>query len=441
MLLDDGRGGRASIDSQGEARAARVLSGTRVGGWCPAGFALASVFLAACGGDAWRGRVRVLTPHEQYAASLRAAGLDSTALGREWLAASDSALRTPIPMPLPAREAGFFSRAEARAVAYELQLGPGRRLEVSLDQMEGLATQVFVDLFRVTADTATPLVHVATARRDSTGQWVFREEIEDSTTFLLRVQPELLREGRYELVVRAEPILAFPVAGHGNRAVQSFWGMARDGGRRRHEGIDIFAKRGTPVVASVDGMIRSTRPNELGGKVVWLSDPVRRQSLYYAHLDSLAVIEGEGVQRGDTLGFVGNTGNARTTRPHLHFGVYRRGQGAMDPWPWVRLPTSEPALVTADTTRLGAVLASGSPAPTLRRWAANGADTLRTLLAGTPVQVMGAQGSWYRVQLATGEVGYVTPRALGRLVAAGHPRDAVLASASRTEETRATPTP
>ncbi|MBL8961894.1 MAG: M23 family metallopeptidase [Gemmatimonadetes bacterium] len=397
--------------------------------------------LAACNQDAWRGRVRVLTPHEQYAASLRAAGLDSTALGREWLAAGDSALGAPIPLPLPAREVGYFTRAEARAVAYELRLGPGRRLDLAFDQVEGLDTRVFIDLFRLTTDTAAARVHQASARRDSTGRWVLQEEVEDSTTFLLRVQPELLREGRYELVVRAEPILAFPVAGHGNRAVQSFWGMARDGGRRRHEGIDIFAPRGTPVVASVDGMIRSTRPNELGGKVVWLSDPGRGQSLYYAHLDSVAVLEGEGVRRGDTLGFVGNTGNARTTRPHLHFGIYRRGSGAMDPWPWVRLPVSDAAVVAADTARLGAVLASGSPAPTLRRWAANGADTVRTLAVGTPVQVVGAQGSWYRVQLATGEVGYVTPRALGRMVAAGHPRDALLAVAPLAADARATPTP
>ena len=417
---------------------ARVLSGSWVR---RLGLGAACVFLAACDKDAWRGRVRVLTPHEQYAASLRAAGLDSTALGREWLAASDSAMRTPIPMRLPAREAGYFTRAEARAVAWELRLGPGRRLDLAFEQVEGLATRVFVDLFRVTADTVLPLAHVATARADSTGRLVLREDVEDSTTFLLRVQPELLREGRYELVVRAEPILAFPVAGHGNRAVQSFWGMARDGGRRRHEGIDIFAQRGTPVVASVDGMIRSTRPNELGGKVVWLSDPVRRQSLYYAHLDSVAVLEGDGVRRGDTLGFVGNTGNARTTRPHLHFGIYRRGAGAMDPWPWVRLPVSDAAVIAADTARLGAVLVSGSPAPTLRRWAANGADTVRTLPVGTPVQVVGAQGSWYRVQLATGEVGYVTPRALGRQVAAGHPRDAVLAAAPLAADTRATPTP
>lgn len=396
---------------------------------------------ASCDRDDWRGRVRVLTPHEQYAASLRAAGLDSTALGREWLAASDSALRVPIPMPLPAREAGFFSRAEARAVAYELRLGPGRRLEITFDQVEGLDARVFVDLYRVTTDTVTPLEHVGTARSDSIGLLALREEVEDSTTFLLRLQPELLREGRYELVVRAEPILAFPVAGHGNRAVQSFWGMARDGGRRRHEGIDIFARRGTPVVASVDGTIRSTRPNELGGKVVWLSDPVRRQSLYYAHLDSHVVVEGQPVRRGDTLGFVGNTGNARTTRPHLHFGVYRRGRGAMDPWPWVRQPTSDAALVVADTSRLGVVLESGDPQPTVRRWAANGADTIRTLPRGTLVQVVGAQGSWYRVQLASGEVGYVTPRGLGRPVAAGHPRDAVLARAVTSVDPRATPTP
>lgn len=406
---------------------------------------VAGAFTACDVGDALRGRVRILTPHEQYAAALRAAGLDSTALGREWLAASDSALRAPIPMPLPAREAGFFSRSEARAVAFQVVVAGGRRLEATFDQVEGLRARVFVEVFEVTGDTANPLVHRGTAHADSVGRLVLSTEVNDSTTFILRVQPELLREGRYELVVRAGPILAFPVSGHGNRAVQSFWGMARDGGRRRHEGIDIFAPRGTPVVAAVDGVVRSTRPNQLGGTVIWLSDPVRRQSLYYAHLDSLAVTEGEVVATGDTIGFVGNTGNARTTRPHLHFGVYRRGRGPIDPWPWVRVPSTEPALVVADTSRLGAVVATGSPAVVLRRWAANVADTVTTIPPATALHVVGATGGWYRVQLAGGAVGYVTARGMGRRLDAGHPRDVIVAAGAGLPadeaRSRATPTP
>jgi murein DD-endopeptidase MepM/ murein hydrolase activator NlpD len=53
--------------------------------------------------------------------------------------------------------------------------------------------------------------------------------------------------------------------------------------------------------------------------------------LYYAHLDRHAVSAGQRVRKGEIVGFIGNTGNARTTAPHLHFGIYRRGQGAIDP--------------------------------------------------------------------------------------------------------------
>jgi murein DD-endopeptidase MepM/ murein hydrolase activator NlpD len=344
-------------------------------------------------------------------------------------------------MPLPAREAGYFSRAEARAVAWAVTLGPGRRLEVAVDLRGALPARVFVDLYRVTGDTAQPLAHAGTARADSTGRLVLREEVDDTTRFVLRLQPELLREGQYEVEVRAEPALGFPGAGVGNRAVQSLFGVDRDAGRRRHEGIDIFAPRGTPVVAGVDGVVRSTRPNELGGTVVWLSDPVRGQSLYHAHLDSLVVVEGESIRRGDTLGFVGNTGNARTTRPHLHFGIYRRGRGAIDPWPWVRLPASDPPAIGADTALLGRVVALGTPAPLLRRWPAPGADSVRTLAPGVLAQVMGAHAGWYRVQLSDGEVGYLTPRAIARTLAARHVGDAVVAARALGAEPRALPAP
>ncbi len=400
-----------------------------------------ALLLAACDvGKVLRERVRVLTPHEQYAASLRAAGLDSTALGREWLVAGDSALRAAIPMPLPSREAGFFSRAEARAVAYEVRLVPGRRLDVTFEQVEGPAARVFVELFAVTGDTAAPFVHRGTAERDSTGRLVLRAEAEDTSTFLVRLQPELLREGTYELVMRAEPILAFPVSGHGNRAVQSYFGADRDAGRRQHHGIDIFAKRGTPVVASVDGVVRSTRPNNLGGIVVWLSDPVRGQSLYYAHLDSFIVAAGQTVHVGDTLGFVGNTGNARGTRPHLHFGVYRRGRGPVDPWPMVRIPLASPPVIASDTSRLGNVVALGGVSSMLRRWPASNADTVRRLPRATPVHLVGAQAGWFRVQLAGGDVGYLPARDMGQSLAADHPRDVIVARAVQ-GEARSAPDP
>ena len=73
----------------------------------------------------------------------------------------------------------------------------------------------------------------------------------------------------------------------------------------------------------------------LGLSYVWLYDARRGQALYYAHLDSQIVQAGVQVDVGDTLGLVGNTGNARSTSPHLHFGIYRHGEGALDPLPFI----------------------------------------------------------------------------------------------------------
>ena len=108
----------------------------------------------------------------------------------------------------------------------------------------------------------------------------------------------------------------FPVAGRSQFA--DTWGAARDQGRQ-HEGTDIFAAEGTPVLAVSDGQARKGN-DPLGGQVVTLTDSDARW--YYAHLSGW---EGEfprAVKAGDVLGYVGTTGNAAGKSPHLHFGKY-----------------------------------------------------------------------------------------------------------------------
>jgi murein DD-endopeptidase MepM/ murein hydrolase activator NlpD len=272
------------------------------------------------------------TPRERYARRLRDAGLDSTALGRDWLAAGERALASPRAVALPAGDSGTFDARGAPAVALHFAARRGQRVVVDVARdttVERYA--VFVDLFAA-GDSTRPPRRVASA--DEAGRTLAFEPREDGA-FVLRVQPELLRGGRYAVRVRAEPTLGFPVEGKDARAIGSAFGADRDGGRRRHQGVDIFAPRGTPAVAATGGFVSSTAPNRLGGNVVWLLDPDRRQVLYYAHLDRVVVHAGERVGRGDTLGFVGNTGNAATTPAHLHFGIYVAGEGAVDPRPYI----------------------------------------------------------------------------------------------------------
>lgn len=129
----------------------------------------------------------------------------------------------------------------------------------------------------------------------------------------------------------APSVLDMPVAGVKPRDIRDTWHAARPPARR-HEGIDIFARRGTPVLASTEGIVFKRELNRLGGNAVWLYGP-GRQYHYYAHLDSYAGAgPGERVQAGALLGYVGNTGNAKTTPPHLHYGIYTV-TGAINPYP------------------------------------------------------------------------------------------------------------
>ncbi len=296
-----------------------------------------------------RERVVPSSPREQYAERLRSVGLETTALGSEWLRAGDAALLLARSVTLPSREVSYFAPGEAAAVGYRTRVRRGQRLVVQTEARVGVPLLLFVDVFRATGDSASPLERVASA---DSGVAAIETVARDDGEYIVRVQPELLRGGQFTVTLRAAASLAFPVEGRDSRAVRSFWGASRDAGSRRHEGVDIFAPRGTPVVAATDGTVARVHATAIGGNVVWLRDERAPQSLYYAHLDRQLVSEGARVRVGDTLGLVGNTGNAQTTTPHLHFGVYRRG-GAVDPFPYVDEPRGEPARVSADLAAFG----------------------------------------------------------------------------------------
>jgi murein DD-endopeptidase MepM/ murein hydrolase activator NlpD len=127
--------------------------------------------------------------------------------------------------------------------------------------------------------------------------------------------------------------LVFPVAAK-KATVGSFWGVPREGGRK-HKGVDIFARKGTPVVAVSDGVVTSVGNGGKGGKVVWVKSSDHPWTAYYAHLDKQKVYQGQFVKKGQIIGTVGNTGNARYTPSHLHFGIYNNN-GAVNPLPYIK---------------------------------------------------------------------------------------------------------
>ena len=146
-----------------------------------------------------------------------------------------------------------------------------------------------------------------------------------------------IERARYTMRLAAMPkpvSLPVPVAGVPARALRDTWNGARSEGRK-HEGIDIFAERGTPVLSSTEGIVADVGTNRLGGLVVWVIGP-GGQRHYYAHLAGYGDVKaGMRIAPGRVLGYVGNTGNAQGTPPHLHYGVYDVG-GAINPYPLLR---------------------------------------------------------------------------------------------------------
>lgn len=117
--------------------------------------------------------------------------------------------------------------------------------------------------------------------------------------------------------------LLVPVQGVRAADLQDTFGDPR-GGERRHEALDIMAPAGTPVLATADGHVEKLFDSERGGLTVYQFEPSGTWCYYYAHLQSYApgLAEGAQVKRGDVIGFVGSTGNADPSAPHLHFAVF-----------------------------------------------------------------------------------------------------------------------
>lgn len=126
-----------------------------------------------------------------------------------------------------------------------------------------------------------------------------------------------------------EQSIFMPIVTIKKSEITNTFGGPRSGGRK-HEGQDIFAKRGTPIFSATDGVVIRVGENRLGGKTVSVIGKGGRR-YYYAHLDSYGPIEvGDKISTTTNIGFVGTTGNASGTPPHLHFGVYN-GMEAIDP--------------------------------------------------------------------------------------------------------------
>ena len=371
------------------------------------GFLLLSSFLVSC--STREGLFKKRSPHQIYTQRLKEADLDKTAMGRAWLAVAESILRNPLAIVIPYKETGYFAADRVQAASFRFEAQQGEKLTITLSKKPLENFNIYVDL--IEGDSASAAFDIL-ASADSTGNDL-KFDVDNSGFYLLRLQPELLRSGEYTLTITRGPSLAYPIKAAGISHIQSFWGDTRSD-YRKHEGIDLFAAFRTPVVAAADGVVSGVRETNLGGKVVWLRPENKGFRLYYAHLDTQFVTDGQRVGLGDTLGLMGNTGNARSTPPHLHFGIYT-SNGAVDPFPFVNRNLPQPAAIKASLANLNLTVRTNVRHSKFYSSPGGDEKSSRSLPLQTTLLVAAASGDMYKATLPNGMTGYISSKSVDKV--------------------------
>ena len=348
---------------------------------------------------------KTASPYELYQRKLSNAGLDKTAMGKAWITAGQNSISKPLRIQVPYKEQGYFPAERVAATAFRFDVVRGQQLNIRLAKTPAEDFMVYMDLWALREGSSPKAIASADTLNAS-----ITVDVDENAEYLLRLQPELLKSGSYTLEIVGGPSLSFPVKTSGRKRIESLFGVGRDANTRRHEGIDIFGPKHTPVVASADGVVTRVGENNLGGLVVMMRPNGKNYTLYYAHLDKQLAVEGQQVKTGDTLGLMGNTGNARTTPPHLHFGIYTGG-GAIDPMPFVNPEVRAPRAVTAATANINATLRSSSKT-SLRESPDSKALTLKSIEPSTIMLIEAATDSWYKAKLPDGTSGYLPGKGL-----------------------------
>jgi murein DD-endopeptidase MepM/ murein hydrolase activator NlpD len=368
------------------------------------GIALLILLVAACGPQKKGLFGDKRSAHEKYGDRIKEAGLDKTSMGARWFFAASKSLAQPLSISLPYREAGYFAADAPSAAGYVFNARRGDRLTITVTIVPQLPKAFFVELWQYSSPQSSELV----ADADSTLR--ITHDIESDGQYLVRLQPELLQGTEYHITIETGPSLAFPVDASGKPKVISIWDDPRDGGVRSHEGVDIGATFRTPAVASADGYIRNVTVNRLGGNVVFMRPSGKNYTLYYAHLDTQTVATGDVVKAGQTIGLVGNTGNAIHTPPHLHFGIYTMG-GPIDPLPFIDRYRGELKKIVADTGFLNQWARTGLSAKIYA-----GASTRDSVLfevpRGSAIQIIAAADTWYKIVMPDGREGFIKENAV-----------------------------
>lgn len=357
-----------------------------------------SAAFAGCNGTNISKVLGPANPYDQYKEGLKAAKLENTALGRDWINIGETVFLSPLEVELPYQEITRFESKEPQALYLEYAVQEGQEIQISINKLSQPDSKFFMDVFEWRNEERKN-IHF------SKDTLLLKYQVKNSGKHGVRIQPELFRGGIVELSIHFNPTLAFPVVEKNYQNIASFFGDGREGGRRKHEGVDVFATKGTPVTAVVPGRVSRVGTNNLGGKTVSIF--ADGYSFYYAHLDSQSVNVGQRIAIGDTLGTVGNTGNAITTPPHLHFGVYRQGRGAVDPFPFFAESPTLPALNQTDTTLLGNHIKINVTQANMRSQPSTNSEIIKKLPQNTIGTVISKINDWYKIELPDGVQGFL----------------------------------
>ena len=323
-------------------------------------------------------------------------------MGKTWYQAGIQALGDTLRVAPPYRETGYFRAEEPTAYGFSFYLKEGQLCKIDL-RVQPDSMKIFLELFGEGTTTDTSKWKLLAEIDPKTNQL---EYVANKTGFYqLRLQAELLATGSYELDIGLSPSISFPVLGGRNHDIGGFWGDPRSE-RRKHKGVDIFAKKGTPVLASGLGTVSSVKTSERGGKTVWVRDDKFGHQQYFAHLDKQLVTEGQLVEKGDTLGTVGKTGNARNTPPHLHYGIYKTN-GPVDPLPFIKMKRNKFSNPNIDITKLGGQFRIGKIAGKLFKSPYKKSKVIKTLNEHSPFLITGGAEGYYRIKTSNGHRGFI----------------------------------
>lgn len=351
------------------------------------------VSIAACN-TAGRGIFAKKTAREKY--EDRIEKIESPAV-MAWKKMGEKALLNPLSVPAPYAETGIFSGDSSDANAFLFSAGAGQKIVVSATRADAATFTSFLELWDASNPGSPKLLRAADTMLNS-----IEYAAAEGGKFIVRLQPKLASRGKYNLKIALAPILGFPIPNTIKSSIGSLWGDARDAGARKHEGIDIFAKKGSPVVAVTDGVVRRTGDGGIGGKVIWFNPAGENFSVYYAHLDTQYVSGGQRVSKGEVMGTVGNTGNAQFTPAHLHFGVYT-ASGAVNPLGFVQAVT--PPALAPSIKNLDVWYKTSSK---LKLYASPGKKGQPIAATGSRVKTVSVGKDFYKVLLQNGEKAYVS---------------------------------